>query len=361
MIPFFTPDIARYSMAVAAAVEDSRAGPGKECTALAEELCEFTGAKYCLLTSSGTVGLQLAAAALGLNRLKYKAIIAVPDYGAVQTVNAFAYVGYRTHAREVSQQYGTFAYANCDIEIDAVCHVDFCGRVREELLAVRVWCDANKKPMIEDAACALLSEWSGVKRTMKGGRTGDIGVFSFSGPKPITGGQGGALITDSEEAYKRARGIVNHGLVYDATLSADVSVQVGTQARMSDLSAALIRAQLKDVDRIRSRLLEIESLYAERLDIYRTDSGPAYHYIIRSHDPRKLIAVLKDRGIEARRNYLPLGAQHGRKPCVSQGAARWWNEAVYLPFGPGLRDEQVKQVCEAVLKDVTIRHDETVH
>ena len=110
--------------------------------------------------------------------------------------------------------------------------------------------------MIEDAAHAFPSRYQGQMI----GSIGDVTCFSFYANKTITTGEGGMLVTDNEEIYKRAKVMRLHGINRDiwdrftakkANWEYDV-VAPGYKYNMPDVNAAIGLAQLERADEFRT-------------------------------------------------------------------------------------------------------------
>jgi perosamine synthetase len=96
-------------------------------------------------------------------------------------------------------------------------------------------------PIIEDACQAIGSKYKG----KLAGTIGDCGVFSFSGNKPISGGEGGMLITDNDDIAYKSKLVRNHGEVLDYK-----AVIVGYNYRMLEITAIIVYHRFKELDNI---------------------------------------------------------------------------------------------------------------
>lgn len=126
----------------------------------------------------------------------------------------------------------------------------------EEIVAI---CQEYRIPVVEDAAEALGSSFKG----KNAGTSGDIGVYSFNGNKIITAGGGGALVSPSEALMQKAKYVTNtakkpHQWEY-------VHDEYGYNFRMPNLNAALVCAQLEQLDEFRSLKQHLFQAYESRL------------------------------------------------------------------------------------------------
>ena len=186
-----------------------------------------------------------------------------------------------------------------------------------DLDAVLAIARARGLAVIEDAAQAHGAEWHG----RRVGALGDLGVFSFQSSKNMSAGEGGALVTDSEELLARAFSYHNCGrLPQGAWYEHRV---LGSNLRMTAWSAALLLAQFATLEHdmqlrdrnahyLDHRLLEIPGI--RPLVVHPKVTRHARHlYIVRyeaeafDHLPReKFIAALQAEGIPAYKGYTPL-------------------------------------------------------
>ena len=163
-------------------------------------IIDYTGAGYCSIMPNGTLSLSAALLACGI--LKDDEVI-VPDYTMVATPNAVELLGARAVFVDIEKQTLCMDFEKMKAAVTpktrAVILVSINGRYPLRVKEIVEYCHERGIYVIEDAAQSLGSFFAG-KHV---GRYGDIGSFSFSVPKIITTGQGGALITDNEELYKK--------------------------------------------------------------------------------------------------------------------------------------------------------------
>jgi len=120
--------------------------------------------------------------------------------------------------------------------------------------------NAHRLPVVEDAACALGSEWNG----RKVGSWGQIGSFSLHPRKAVTSGEGGILTTNDAKLADFFRIMRNHGN-NSATGGADF-VAAGFNYRMTDIQAALVVGQVERLEAIIAKRNAIVSQYDKHLD-----------------------------------------------------------------------------------------------
>jgi len=348
-IPFCEPVVYRYADAVHQILDANRAGPGWKVDLFADAIRTLTGAPYCLMTTSGTVALQVAVDALGLrdgHRLGRRDTVCVPAYGEIATANAFASLGLMVRLVDVEPRTGCMSPESLKVrlvgDVAAVCYVNFSGRTDADLPFIQGMCAEQKVPLIEDAACGLGHNFN----KQHAGTFGRIGTLSFSAPKIVTTGQGGALLFQRKEDYERARALICHG---DPERSG-ISGTIGGNHRMTDMQAALGCAHLFDLPELQSAKRRVQDL----MGCEEALSGPLLHNIVFAEDAAATVARLNRQGIDARQNYRVISDHpaHAETRGLYGGAAWWRQHAVYLPFGNALLEDQARSIARALEGEV---------
>jgi perosamine synthetase len=346
--PWFEPE---YADAVREQILSSWAGPGPATEKFASGLAAYAGAKHCLLTTSGTVALTVAAVALGLRAGDE---ILVPAYGVISTINAFAVIGLAPRLVDIEQESGCMSPNDLRAKIRprtrAVCFVNFSGYTGENLEEVALICREMGIPLIEDAACAFGHRHRG----RSAGTFGDIGIFSFSVPKIITTGQGGAVLTDSAELHEKALRYIDHGA--SNWRKTNLVLHVGTNLRFNDVLSALGLAQLAEIERRLARKraahAALREVLGDRLFAVPGSTAPL-HSIVFTTERTRLIAYLRERGIEAADQYRTISENPpyaGLREPGYPNADFWTQHATYLPFGVRLEAEDARWIGETVVE-----------
>lgn len=324
-------------------------GPGQRVQEFAGALGAFVGSPHCLLTVSGTIALSVAARAVGI---KAGEEILVPAYGVISTINAFSSIGLTPKLVDIDGSTGCISLeslkANITEKTRAVCFVNFSGYTGSNVVEVKKLCDEAGIPLIEDAACALGHSYQGISA----GMFGTVGIYSFSVPKVLTTGQGGALVTKNSEVFAKAAAFIDQGdLEWRKT---NINRDIGTNLRFTDILAVLGHCQLKDMHERLERRNEVYLALQEELEgrMFAVPGNQApLHNIVFTKQAERLIGYLKSRGISATGNYRTL-SEH---PAYSKLARNeyphsdfWTRHAVYLPFGMALTSEDAKWIGSVV-------------
>ncbi|MCM1182561.1 MAG: UDP-4-amino-4,6-dideoxy-N-acetyl-beta-L-altrosamine transaminase [Roseburia sp.] len=347
---------------------------GPKVAALEARLCALTGAKYAVACSNGTAALHMAALAAGLG--EGDELITTPT-----TFAASANCGLYCGARPVFADINPRTY-NIDPEsvrarltdrTKAVVAVDFTGQAAEldPLLAL---CRERGIVLIEDAAHSIGTKYKG--RPV--GSIADMTTFSFHPVKTVTGGEGGAVLTDSEELYDRLVLFRAHGITREERLLERPSdgpwyyeqIDLGYNYRLTDIQCALILSQLDKLERFSARRREIVNWYNEAFsrlpqlfvqeEIAESDTT-RHLYILRivperlRIDRKGFFEALGAENICCNVHYIPvyrhpyyekLGYREGLCPQ----AEKLYREILSLPLYYALTDRDVEDVITAVTK-----------
>jgi 8-amino-3,8-dideoxy-alpha-D-manno-octulosonate transaminase len=208
---------------------------------LEAELCRVLGARHAQLTSSGTAALTTALAALGVGSGDE---VVMPTFTFVASFEAVISVGATPVLADVDDTL-TLSPAAVRAALTprtrVVMPVHMCGAMAD-LEALGSICRERKLLLLEDACQAFGGAWRG--RAL--GTVGDAGAYSFDFVKTITCGEGGAVVTNDEQVWRRCDGYSDHGHDHlGADRGADQHPFLGYNFRISELHAAVGLAQVR--------------------------------------------------------------------------------------------------------------------
>lgn len=343
--PWLTPTCAT---AVSEQVKSGFVGPGPTGQKFADELAGLAGAETATPMASGTVALSVAALLCGL---KAGDEVALPAYGVISVINAFASLGLRPRLIDIDPATGCMSPHQLEKHITqktrAVCFVDFCASLGPELFAIKDICKKKNIPLIEDAAWAL----GRVKGDVRGGGVGDVGITSFSVPKTITTGQGGAVFAPKARRDEAVAYVDQGDAEWRKT---GINRAIGNNLRMSDVTAALGRAQLMELQERFARKARNHAIIKEQLGVRlfgASDGGTPAQNIVFVEDPDGFLEFLKGQGVMGMRQYKTYIHHPPFAPLAAEGpyagAEFWTRHAAYLPFGVGMTEEQAAHVARA--------------
>lgn len=227
--------------------------------------CEYTGANHAVAVSNCTTGLHLSMIAAGVEAGDE---VICPSMSYIATANSIRYVGAIPVFAEVGADF------NLDIadvkqkitsKTKAILLVHQIG-MPADIHAFAAMCKEKGLALIEDAACAIGSEYDGQKI----GSHSDLVCFSFHPRKVITTGDGGMITTTNAEIAQRLRYLRQHGMSINdrqrhnaKTVVIEEYLEVGYNYRMTDIQAAVGVEQMKRLDHIVAERRRIAALYNE--------------------------------------------------------------------------------------------------
>nr|WP_306270358.1 aminotransferase class I/II-fold pyridoxal phosphate-dependent enzyme [Ornithinimicrobium sp. HY1793] len=337
---------------------------GPHVDALEREVADRVGVQHALAVNSGTAALHLALLHLGA-RPGTKVVVASMTFAA--TANAVAYTGAEPVFVDAREEDGN---VDPDLMLDAVrtlqaegeqvaaaIPVDLFGRIADYTRLAPGLADLGV-PLVEDAAESLGASLEG----RAAGTFGRAAALSFNGNKIMTTSGGGMLLTDDTALAEHARKLSGQAREpvpwYEHT-------EIGYNYRLSNILAALGRAQLARLDEMIARRREIRQRYIAALaDLPVTFLGPQGATGGDADDNCWLTTLTVDRGpgapavveamsqqsIEARHLWKPMHTQpvfSGARSFITGASERLFARGVALPSGSTLTDDQVVRVIEA--------------
>jgi dTDP-4-amino-4,6-dideoxygalactose transaminase len=372
-----------------------------------DALKQVTGAKYCVLVSSGTAALHLAAMAAGFG-VGDEVIVSSITFAA--SANCILYVGARPVFADICPD--TYNIDPQDVarkitdKTKAVIAVDFTGQV-VQMNELRALCREHGLLLIEDAAHSIGSTYQGEKV----GNLADMTTFSFHPVKTVTGGEGGAITTNDQTLYQKLLRLRTHGITKNPALmrrpgtdpiktnsnlmpqpntdpnktnsnlmpqpSIDPwyheQIDLGFNYRITDIQAALLKSQLDKLPMFAARRAQIVAQYDEafaklpELFIQREipESTTVRHlYILRlkldqlSCTRREFFDALCAEGIHPQVHYIPVYwhpyyEDLGYKKELCPNAESYYREVMSLPLYYALSDQDVNDCISAVTKLVS--------
>ncbi len=268
---------------------------------LEEEVAGLSGAGYALALNSGTSGLLVILAALDIGPGDE---VIVPGFTFVASISAIVYAGATPILAEVDQ---TFDLDPADVEARitprtrAILLVHMLGNPGrlDEITAIA---ERHGLALIEDCAQAFGATYRGAWV----GTHGVMGMYSFNEFKTITCGDGGMVVTDDEQLYRRAFAMHDQGHSPNRKgLEVGARPFLGLNFRMTELEGAVLVAQVRKLARIREHLTAnatlVRSIVEEVPEIdFRELPDPegdlATHLVVIFPDERMASAVTGELG-----------------------------------------------------------------
>ncbi len=352
--------------AVARAIQSNWIAPlGPEVDAFEAELAALSGVGHALATSSGTAAIHLALIAVGVQPGD---VVIAPSFTFIGSVTPVSVLGAEVwFVDSVAKSWNmdpkllntALATARSDNRrLGAVVGVDLFGQCAH-YKKIQKACDKYEVPLVEDAAEALGATYKG----KPAGSFGQAAALSFNGNKIITTSGGGALVSDDEELIAKCRHLATQArepeLHYEHT-------QIGYNYRMSNILAALGRAQLENLDDRVAARRRIFDTYAEKLgDLPGVNFMPEADYGTTNRwlttltidpaefgaDRSEVIAALAADNIEARPVWKPMHLQPVFTRARMFGgkvSEQIFADGLCLPSGTDMTDEDIDRVVSIV-------------
>lgn len=370
-IPFNIPPYVGHEMEYlqkACEVNHKICGDGpftKQCKAWVEEK---TGTAECLMTTSGTSALEMAA---HLSHIQPGEEVIMPSYTFCSTADAFVlkgavpvFVDIRPDTMNLDEMLLEDAITD---KTRAIAAVHYAG-VSCEMDTILEIAGRHHLTVVEDAAQGVMSSYKG--RAL--GTLGDFGCYSFHETKNYSMGEGGALLIRDPEKISEAEILrekgTNRSQFFRGQIDKYTWVDYGSSFLPSELNAAYLMAQLDRADEINhARLARWEQYYrllsplaAEgriELPVIPKDCvHNAHMFYIKTRDLEErqaLIQALRDQGILAVFHYIPLhSSPAGRKFGRFHGEDRYTTKEserlLRLPMYYSLTEENVNDVVSVI-------------
>jgi perosamine synthetase len=323
------------------------------------EICSYTGAKYCIAVSSATAALHLAMETIGIT--KGDEVITSPNT-FVASANCVIYSGGKPVFADIEPDTGNIDVKEIEKRITpktkAIIPVHFAGQScdMEPIYALAKKHDIK---IIEDASHAIGSSYKGAKVGCC--QYSDAAVFSFHPVKTITSGEGGAIVTNNYDLYKKIAAYRSHGVYKEGEMLDTWHYEmrhIGYNYRMSDLQAALGLSQLKKLNSFKSRRKEIVDYYNKHLNlpclVEKKYSDACFHlYPILVEDRKDFYEKAKKKGLHLQIHYIPVHTQPyykslGYKNGDYPKAEAYYEKCISLPLYPMLTDEDLYEIVSRI-------------
>ena len=343
-------------------------GNGPKGQQLESEMAKYLGVRYALLVNNCTSALHLALMSLGIK--DGEAII--PNYTFTSTGLAPVLVGCKPILNEVDFDTANINVAsirkNITKKTRVIIPVHYAGLPcdMDEILEIA---KEFNLPVVEDAAQALGS----VYKNKMAGTLGDIGCFSFHAVKNITCGEGGAIVTNSEEIYKKAIVMRDKGTnKYFHNMKESKGfyeyISTGHNFMLSDILAAIALEQFKKLETIngmRTRHAQylrkgLEKIPGLGLPLEYNDRKTNWHlFTVRVGKTQAFIDGMREHGVIANTHYVPLHLnsfyqEFSYKDGDFPVSEKLNDSLVRLPMYPSLTQDDLDHIVSAV-KETMIR------
>ncbi len=358
---------------VSQVIESGWVSQGPKVAEFEERFAEYVGARYAVATTSCTTALHAALAVSGLGPGDE---VIVPSLSFIATANSVVYCNAIPVFADIDPE-------TCNIDVKkiegaitkktkAIMPVHQMG-LPADLDAIQKIANKYNLIVIEDAACAIGSEYKGKKI----GGHGNIACFSFHPRKIITTGEGGMITTDDPEIAARLRRFRHHGMsVSDIErhvankIIIETYPDLGYNYRMTDIQAAMGLEQVKRLPFIIKMRRQIAGIYDEELSkipYVRVPQVPTYAFhnyqsywieLLESApvDRNMLMSKLLEKGIATRRGIMAIHMEpyyKGYSRLSLPTTEKITMNTVLLPLYPTLSSEEQSYITNS-LKEILL-------
>lgn len=333
------------------------------------EFAAYHDRNYALMTPNCTSGIHLLLLGLGIGPGDE---VIVPECTWIATAAPIMYVGATTVFADIDETTWCMSAQGLEASITpktkAVICVDLYGNMAD-MDALRAVAENHGILFIEDSAGALGSVYKG----KKAGKFGIGSVFSFHRTKTITTGEGGMLLLDDNDLFKRCHFLRDHGRSADKHY---YNSEVAYKFMPSNLQASIGYAQFQRIEDLiqqkRAILASFKEYLSDVQDLYFNLEPPSGRngvwcsilVIGRSHNINKeeMIAGLEQLGFEGRPFFYPLSSMpaygalaeiHSKKHPVAYELSM---RGICLPSAYNLNKAQILSYCDAI-KTVLSNHN----
>tara|TARA_R110002126_G_scaffold106301_1_gene241194 strand:+ start:5860 stop:6966 length:1107 start_codon:yes stop_codon:yes gene_type:complete len=344
-------------IAIKGCFDDNWITEGKRSESFSKKLLDLTGAKYGVFAQNGTLALYLALRAIDI---KPGDEVIVPNFTFIASANAVEMVGATPIFVDVDIESLQIDIEECKKVLTgntkAIMPVHIYG-MSVDMSKVLEFAKTNNLRVVEDAAQGIGVTWDG-KHT---GTFGDVGCFSFFADKTITTGEGGYVVTNNEEIYKKLLYLRNQGRLNRGSF---IHPEIGYNFRITDIQAAIGLVQiskLSDIIEKKKNLLNEYKNQLSNISGIKIIEPPAES--LSNHIPFRVVLICEqpvenlmkyftDKDIETRTVFYPLH----RQPCYGLGLSDEdfknsiyaYEHGICLPSYPTLSFDKVAYICDTI-------------
>lgn len=335
---------------------------GSKVKEFEDKIAKYIGTKYAVVLNSGTSALHSILLAYGIGEGDE---VIVPSFTFIATSNAAKFVGAKPIFADIEEE--TMGLDPKDVEkkitkkTKAILPIHF-GGCPCKIMELREIADKHDLILIEDAAEAM-GAYVGKNKI---GTIGDAAILSFCQNKIITTGEGGAVVTDSDEIYQKLLLIRSHGRLeggnyFDPESLFDY-IDLGYNFRMSNLTAALGLSQIEKIEKNIAKRVEnsnyLTKLLEEKTKIKTIKTPENYKNVYQlysciAEDRDELLNYLNKNNISAKVYFDPVHESKYYKDKLNYDVHLPISEAISkkiitLPMFPELKKEEIEYIAETI-------------
>lgn len=347
---------------------------GPKVEELQNRLCQITEAKYGVAMANGTAALHGACFAAGIG--VDDEVITTPMTFAASS-NSVLYLGGKPVFADINPETYNIDPQKVEEAITkktkAVIAVDYTGQAAELDKLIEI-CKEYNLVLIEDASHSIGTKY----KNKPVGSIADLTTFSFHPVKTITGGEGGAVMTNREEYRKKLLLFRTHGITREEEMFNNVphgtwyyeQLSLGYNFRLTDIQSALVISQLNKLDAFSRRRKEITKQYDEAFyesemvvtqKVIPESDTTSHLYVLQLNlekltvDRKGFFDALWAENICCNVHYIPVYyspyyEQLGYKKGICPKAERLYERIITLPLYYSMTNQDVEDVINGVFK-----------
>ena len=321
------------------------------------QVADFAGRSHCVAVNSGSSALLAVLLALGV---KGGCEVVIPAMSFIAVPFSVSMLGAAPVLADLDRATGMVTAETVRPCLSkatrAVIAIDYSG-FANDWAGVAGLCEEYRIPFIVDAASSFLAYCGG----RPAGSFGLAATYSFHAAKPLTTGEGGAVVTDDEEFAARLRQVRGHG---ESPREKYLHTALGGNFRMTDMAASLGLSQLDRRDQIVAarrgaiaHYLNHANLRASALGLYADArfEPNGFTFTILCRDRARLRRELREQGVETRVMWPHCVDEHPpyrslplRAAGRVEAAREFAGSALSLPVHKGVGEEEACHVARAL-------------
>ena len=317
-------------------------------------IANYTGAKHCIVVNNGTISLTLMAIAAGI---KHGDEVIIPNYTMIATPNSVKMIGAVPVFVDVEPETLCMDFEQMKSAITektkAVIFVNANGRNPKVGIEKFIeFCKEKNIVLLEDSAQSLGSFYTNKAHQ---GTMSLAGSFSFSAPKIISTGQGGAIVTNDDEMNFKLRRLKDFGRSGGGN---DFHDSIGFNFKFTEMQAVIGNEQMKKLESRVERKKEIYKLYklllknTHEVSFFEQDLESTTPWFIDILAERRegLQSYLKEKNIGTRIMYPPINKQLAYNIDADIHISNIVGvKGLWLPSAAQLTDEKIIYICNSII------------
>ena len=336
---------------------------GKEVVKLEKKFSKFIGCKYGIAVANGTAALEVAIKSLGLKKGDQ---VIMPNFTIISNLLAVIKQGCKPIFIDCDKHNWNMNINEIAKKINKKTKAIIATHIYNyplEIDKIKKICKKKNIYLIEDAAEVL-----GLRYKNKYcGSYGDISTFSFYANKHITTGEGGIILTNKNSLYKKCHSLKN--LCFGTDHNRFNHDDIGWNYRLSNIQAVLALSQLKRINKIVKKKIQVgktyysylknnKNIYFPKPKINNLENIYWVNAILISkktgYDSKKLSKKLLDYNIQTRPFFWPMNEQKILKKLNISNKGKFPNSrlvsryGLYLPSSISLNNKTIKYICKVI-------------